>query len=87
VDINWFVQVLKNGETYVAHTDVGEPYQVNRPPTSQSIKAAQFIEQLSQQLQQANATVQNLHNQVQHLMQQVTQLQNPTAEPTQSSTE
>jgi uncharacterized coiled-coil protein SlyX len=87
MDINWFVQVLKNGETYTLHNDVGEPYQVVRPPTSQSIKAAQFIEQLSQQLQQANQTVDNLHNQVQHLMQQVTQLQNPTAESTPPSTE
>jgi uncharacterized coiled-coil protein SlyX len=87
VDINWFVQILKNGETYVAHSDVGEPYEVRRPPTSQSIKAAQFIEQLSQQLQQANATIENLHNQVQSLMQQVTQLQNPTAPPTPPSTE
>lgn len=82
MDINWFVQVLKNGEVYVAHTDVGEPYEVRRPPTSQSIKAAHFIEQLSQQLQQANATIQNLHQQVKGLMQQVNELQNPVPEPT-----
>jgi uncharacterized coiled-coil protein SlyX len=85
MDINWFVQILKNGETYTAHTDVGEPYQVVRPPTSQSIKAAQFIEQLSQQLQQANQTIDNLHNQVQGLMQQVSQLEKPVAEPTPTS--
>jgi peptidoglycan hydrolase CwlO-like protein len=77
MDINWFVQVLKNGETYTLHNDVGEPYQVTRPPTSQSQKAASFIEQLSQQLQQANQTVGNLQQQVQQLLDQVNQLQNP----------
>lgn len=77
MDINWFVQILKNGEVYTAHDDVGVPYQVNRPPTSQSIKAANFIEQLSQQLQQSNQTVQNLHNQVQGLLAQVELLQTP----------
>ena len=82
MDINWFVQILKNGETYMAHTDVGEPYEVRRPPTQQSIKAAQFIEQLSQQLQQSHQTIENLHNQVQQLMQQVSQLEKPVTEPT-----
>jgi hypothetical protein len=77
MDINWFVQILKNGEVYTAHDNVGEPYQVVCPPTSQSIKAAQFIEQISQQLQQSHLTIQNLHNQVQSLMQQVELLQNP----------
>lgn len=82
MDINWFVQILKNGETYTAHTDVGEPYEVRRPPTSQSQKAAQFIEQLHQQLQQANAIIQNLQYQVESLMQQVNSLENPVATPT-----
>lgn len=74
MDINWFVQVLKNGETYTVHSDVGEPYEVRRPPTSQSIKAAQFIEQLSQQLQQSQQTIQNLQAQVDGLMNEVNQL-------------
>jgi uncharacterized coiled-coil protein SlyX len=86
VDINWFVQVLKNGETYTLHNDVGEPYQVNRPPTSQSIKAAQFIEQLSQQLQQSHQTIENLHQQVQGLMNQVAQLGEAPKPPTPSNT-
>ena len=77
MDINWFVQILKNGEVYTAHNDVGEPYEVRRAPTSQSIKAAHFIEQLSQQLQQSHQVVQNLQYQVQGLMQQVDDLQNP----------
>jgi uncharacterized coiled-coil protein SlyX len=74
MDINWFVQILKNGEVYTAHNDVGEPYEVRRPPTSQSIKAAQFIEQLSQQLQQQHAIVENMHQQIKSLMDQVVEL-------------
>jgi len=85
MDINWFVQILKNGETYTAHNDVGEPYEVRRPPTSQSIKAASFIEQLSQQLQQSHQVVQNLQYQVQGLMEQVDLLQNPP-QPVESPT-
>jgi len=86
MDINWFVQILKNGETYTLHNDVGEPYQVVRPPTSQSIKAAQFIEQLSQQLQQSHQTIENLHQQVQSLMDQVAQLGEAPKPPPTSNT-
>jgi hypothetical protein len=85
MDINWFVQVLKNGETYIAHTDVGEPYEVCRPPTSQSIKAAQFIEQLHQQLQQSHQIIENLHQQVKSLMDQVAQLGESPKPPTPSA--
>jgi len=76
MDINWFVQILKNGEVYTAHDDVGQPYETRRAPTSQTIKAAQFIEQLHNQLQQSQQTIQNLQYQVQGLMEQVDQLQN-----------
>jgi hypothetical protein len=75
MDINWFVQILKNGEEYTALSDVGEPYSVRKPPTSQSIKAARFIEQLYQQLQQAHETIQNLQYQIHGLMEQVDELQ------------
>lgn len=77
MDINWFVQTLKHGEIYTAHNNVGEPYQVTRPPTPQSQKAAQFIEQLHVQLQQSHQTIQNLQQQVHGLMQHVELLQNP----------
>lgn len=77
MDINWFVQILKHGETYTTHWPSGEPYQVHRPPTPQSQKAAQFIEQLHQQLQQSHQVTQNLQQQVQSLMQHVELLQNP----------
>jgi hypothetical protein len=64
MDINWFVQVLKQGETYKAQNTEGESYQVNRPPTSTSIKAANIIQQLSAQLEQNAEITQNLMRQL-----------------------
>lgn len=68
MDINWFVNILKNGETYTIQNPDSEPYQVTRPPTANSIKAAELIVQLNNQLQQAYQTIQNLQVQVQKLM-------------------
>lgn len=64
MDINWLVQRLKHGETYHAQNPEGETYQVNRPPTSTSIKAADIIQQLSNQLQQSAEITQNLMRQL-----------------------
>lgn len=64
MDINWFVQMLKQGETYQAQNTEGESYQVNRPPTSTSIKAANIIQQLSAQLEQNAEITQNLMRQL-----------------------
>ena len=64
MDINWFVQLLKHGETYQAQNTEGESYQVNRPPTSTSIKAANIIQQLSAQLEQNAEITQNLMRQL-----------------------
>lgn len=64
MDINWFVQVLKQGETYKAQNTEGESYQVNRPPTSTSIKAANIIQQLSAQIEQNAEITQNLMRQL-----------------------
>jgi hypothetical protein len=64
MDINWFVQMLKQGETYQAQNTEGEPYQVNRPPTSTSIKAANIIQQLSAQIEQNAEITQNLMRQL-----------------------
>jgi hypothetical protein len=64
MDINWLLQRLKHGETYHAQNTEGETYQVNRPPTSISIKAADVIQQLSTQLQQNAETTQNLMRQL-----------------------
>jgi len=64
MDINWLVQRLKHGEVYHAQNSEGETYQVTRPPTSTSIKAADIIQRLSDQLQQNAETTQNLMRQL-----------------------
>ena len=64
MDINWLVQLLKHGEIYNAQNAEGDTYQVTRPPTSISIKAANIIEQLSAQLQQNAQINQNLMRQL-----------------------
>lgn len=64
MDINWLVQRLKHGEIYNAQNAEGETYQVTRPPTSISIKAADVIQRLSDQLQQNAETTQNLMRQL-----------------------
>lgn len=64
MDINWLVQRLKHGEVYHAQNSEGEAYQVNRPPTSISIKAADVIQRLSDQLQQNAEITQNLMRQL-----------------------
>jgi len=64
MDINWLVQRLKHGEVYHAQNAEGETYQVTRPPTSVSIKAADIIQRLSDQLQQNAETTQNLMRQL-----------------------
>jgi hypothetical protein len=64
MDINWLVQILRHGEIYNAQNSEGETYQVTRPPTSVSIKAANVIQQLSTQLQQNAEINQNLMRQL-----------------------
>lgn len=66
MDINWLVQRLKHGEVYHAQNSEGETYQVTRPPTSISIKAANVIEQLSTHLQQNAEINQNLMRQLEN---------------------
>ena len=80
------------GPNFLAHApdeahahDVGEPYQVTRPPTSQSIKAAKFIEELSKQLEQQNVIIDNMHNQINSLMDQVAELSQSPQPPTTSA--
>lgn len=67
MDINWLLRRLKHGDSYTAHNSEGEPYQVNTPPTSISLKAALVIENLSQQLNQAHQVEQNLMRQIHDL--------------------
>lgn len=70
MDINLLVQRLKHGESYIAQNGDNGPYQVNCPPNSLMIKAANVIEQLSTHLQQQNQAVTNLQRQLNELSEQ-----------------
>ena len=67
--------MLLNGERYTAHTDTDETYEVVRPPTSLSIKAANIIKQQSDQLQLSAQITQNLQKQLTEALEQLEQLQ------------
>ena len=64
MDINWLLQRLKHGEAYQVQNEDGNVYQVNTPPTSLNIKAADVIHRLSEQIQQNAETTQNLMRQL-----------------------
>jgi len=74
MDINWLIQRLRHGETYTAHTEEGEPYQVTHPPTSLSIKAAEVLIRQSNQLQAIAETNQALMRQTQDLNEKYEQI-------------
>jgi hypothetical protein len=86
MDINWLVQKLKHGDSYIVQDGDGDPYQVNRPPNNLMIKAADVIVQLSQAVQLANEVSNNLQSQLNELTQQYEALRNSTA-ATKPSTE
>lgn len=70
MDINWLVQRLKNGESHIIDDGIRDPYQVNNPPTSLSIKAAQVIERLHEQINSVSETNLNLQRQLNNLMEE-----------------
>jgi hypothetical protein len=76
MDINWLVQRLKHGDSYTVQDGDNDPYQVNTPPTHLTIKAADVIIALSNQLQQSNVAMLNLQRQQEELAQQYETLRN-----------
>jgi 5-methylcytosine-specific restriction endonuclease McrBC regulatory subunit McrC len=84
MDINLLVQRLQHGDSYVVQDGDGDPYQVNNPPNRLMIKAADFIIQLSNQLQQNVEVINNLQRQLDELNQQYETLRN-SGSPTTSS--
>jgi hypothetical protein len=84
MDINLLLQRLKHGDIYIAHNAEGDPYQVNRPPNSLMIKAANVILVLDQQLQQTNAVVLNLQRQLNDVNEQYETLRNSSVTTTPS---
>jgi hypothetical protein len=53
-DMQHLINLLRHGETYIVN-DSDNNYQVNRPPTSNSIKAANLLEQFIGELNHKNA--------------------------------
>ena len=70
MDINWLVQRLKNGESHIINDGINDPYQVNTPPTSLSIKAAQVIERLHEHINSVSETNLNLQRQLNTLLEE-----------------
>lgn len=70
MDINWLVKRLKNGESYTINDGISDPYQVNTPPTSLSIKAAQVIERLHEHVNSVTETNLNLQRQINSLIEE-----------------
>lgn len=64
MDINWLLQRLRHGDSYIVQDGDNDPYQVNRPPNSLMIKAAEVITQQNNQLAQANQAMSNLQRQL-----------------------
>lgn len=67
MDINWLIQQLRHGDSYTVQDGDNDPYQVNRPPNSLMIKAADVIVQQNAQLAQAGKTINNLQRQLEEI--------------------
>ena len=84
MDINLLVQRLRHGDSYVVQSQDNDPVQVNRPPNSLMIKAAEVIAQQSAQLQQTAEIISNLQRQLDELNYQYQTLRDSTTTPTPS---
>ena len=85
MDINWLVQRLQHGDNYTVQDGDNDPYQVNTPPTHLTIKAANVIIALSNQLQQTNEAMINLQRQQEELLNQYETLRNTSSATTSSA--
>ena len=79
MDINWLIQRLKHGDSYIVQDGDGDPYQVNLPPNRLMIKAADVIVQLHHAVQQSQEVTNNLQRQLDELNQQYETLRNSAA--------
>ena len=84
MDINMLVQRLRHGDSYVVQDGDNDPFQVNRPPNSLMIKAAEVIVLQSNQLQQNAEVVSNLQRQLDELSNQYQTLRDSTTASTPS---
>ena len=84
MDINLLVQRLRHGDSYVVQDGDNYPYQVNRPPNTLMIKAAEVIVQQSAQIQQSAEVISNLQRQLDELNHQYQTLRDSSITPTPS---
>jgi hypothetical protein len=84
MDINLLVQRLKHGDSYTVQDGDNDPVQVNTPPTHLTIKAADVIIRLHNQIEQSNAGMLNLQRQLTELAQAYETLRNSSFTPTPS---
>ena len=84
MDINLLVQRLRHGDSYVVQDGGNDPFQVNRPPNSLMIKAAEVIVLQSNQLQQNAEVVSNLQRQLDELNNQYQAPRDSSTAPTPS---
>jgi len=84
MDINLLVQRLRHGDSYVVQDGDNDPYQVNRPPNTLMIKAAEVIVQQSNQIQQSAEVISNLQRQLDELNHQYQTLRDSSITPTPS---
>ena len=68
MDVNWLLQRLKSGEAYNITDGVNAPYQVNKPASALSRKAAEVIEKLHAHIQSLSDTNLNLQAQINALI-------------------
>jgi 5-methylcytosine-specific restriction endonuclease McrBC regulatory subunit McrC len=67
MDINWLIQRLRHGDSYTVQDGDNDPYQVNNPPNSLMIKAAEVIIRQSNELGQASEIIGNLQRQLEEI--------------------
>jgi len=68
MDINWLLQQLKSGTSYTINDGTATPYQVTKPASALSRRAAQVIAQLHQHIQELGDTNLNLQAQINTLI-------------------
>jgi uncharacterized coiled-coil protein SlyX len=86
MDINLLVQRLQHGDSYTVQDGDNDPYQVNTPPTHLTIKAANVITTLHNQIQQSNQALFNMQRQLEELAQAYETLRNSSTTTTPSGT-
>jgi len=84
MDINLLVQRLRHGDSYVVQDGDNDPFQVNRPPNSLMIKAADVIVRQDVDMKNAIGIINNLERQLDELNHQYQTLRDSSTPTTPS---